>query len=71
MGNLRFTVGAIQQIVQGSRHHARIAVLPYEDAQAAVQHSKATSGVLAHSVCISVTHILADCDCFVVSVRLC
>ncbi|KAL3160513.1 hypothetical protein ABBQ32_010818 [Trebouxia sp. C0010 RCD-2024] len=41
MGNIRFTVGALQQIMQGKTHHARIAVLPYDQAEAAIQHSTA------------------------------
>ena len=42
MGNMRFTVGALQQIMQGKTHHARIAVLPYDQAEAAIQHSTPT-----------------------------
>ena len=45
MGNLRFTVGAVQQIMQGKTHHARIAVLPCDHAEAAIQQSRTTSGM--------------------------
>ena len=32
MGGLRFTVGAVQQIMKGETHSANIAVLPHEQA---------------------------------------
>lgn len=58
MGNVRFTVGAVQQIMQGKTHHARIAVLPRDHAEAAVQQSGAMPG-MAHPAYLSV----ADSNC--------
>lgn len=43
MGNMRFTVGALQQIMQGKTHCARIAVLPCDQAEASMQRSTANA----------------------------
>ncbi len=41
MGNLRFTLGAIQQILQGKTHQAHIAVLPLAKADTILQDAAA------------------------------
>lgn len=41
MGSLRFTLGAIQQILQGKTHQAHIAVLPHGQAEDTLQDAAA------------------------------
>lgn len=71
MGNLRFTVGAVQQIMQGKTHHARIAVLACDHAEATIQQSRTTSGMPPLSLSpplpplpafLTLTSALAVCD---------
>lgn len=65
MGNLRFTLGAIQQILQGKTHQAHIAVLPLAQADTVLQHAAvddSAGGVL--QACLGVRHLL--CREFVV-----
>ena len=51
IGNLRFTLGAVQQILQGKTHHARIAVLPCQHAEATVQDSSGSIQYLQRVSC--------------------
>ncbi len=59
MGNLRFTLGAIQQILQGKTHQAHIAVLPLAKADAILQDAavdEPEGGAL--QACLGFRHVL-------------
>ncbi len=64
MGNLRFTLGAIQQILQGKTHQAHIAVLPHAQADTILQDAAVddpAGGAL--QACHGLRHVL--CRAFV------
>ncbi len=59
MGNLRFTLGAIQQILQGKTHQAHIAVLPLAKADTILQDAAVDGpegGAL--QACLGFRHVL-------------
>jgi len=59
MGNLRFTLGAIQQILQGKTHQAHIAVLPQAQADTILQDAAvddSAGGLL--QACLGLRHVL-------------
>ena len=59
MGNLRFTLGAIQQIMQGKTHQAHIAVLPLAQADTILQHAAVDdSAGGALQACLGLRHVL-------------
>ena len=62
MGNVRFTLGAVQQILQGKTHHARIAVLPYQHADTMLHDPSApapSEGLAKYAFAICICHIYA------------
>ena len=56
---MRFTLGAIQQILQGKTHQAHMAVLPLAQADTILQHAAvddSAGGVL--QACLGLRHLL-------------